>query len=72
MREEIELARNVVAADHVEDRIDAAAVGEFFADLDKILGAVVDRDIGTKVSARQALSSDPAVASTLAPNALAS
>ena len=29
MRQQIELARNVVAADHVEDRIDTAATGEF-------------------------------------------
>src|SRR5438132_12897422 len=51
LRQEIELARDIVAADHVEDRIDAAAMGKLLADLHKILGAVVDRDIGAKLQA---------------------
>src|SRR6266481_4083367 len=55
MRQQIELARDVVAADHVEDRIHAAPVGEFLADLHEILGAVVDRDIGAIVEACAAL-----------------
>src|SRR6516165_967708 len=55
MRQEIELARDVVAANHVEDRIDATAVAEFFADAHEILRAVVDRNIGAVVAARPAL-----------------
>ena len=54
MRQQVELARDVVAADHVEDRIDAAAIGEILADLHEILSAVVDRDIGTIIAARAA------------------
>src|SRR6516164_5053198 len=54
MRQQVELPRYVVAADHVEDRIDPATVGEFSADLNKILRVVVDRDIGAKVAAGRA------------------
>src|SRR5208283_5703602 len=54
MGQEIELARDVVAADHVEDRIDAAAVGEFLADSHEILRPIVDSDIGAIVEARPA------------------
>src|SRR6516164_2816430 len=55
MRQEIELARDVIPADHVEDRIDATATGEFLAYLHEILRAVVDRDVGAVVAARPAL-----------------
>jgi hypothetical protein len=55
MGQQIELARDVVAADHVEDRIDAATLGEFLADQHEILRAVVDRDIGAIVETRPAL-----------------
>src|SRR6201997_1175202 len=55
MGQEIELAGDIIAADHVEDRIDPATIGEFLADLHEILSAVVDRDIGAIVAARPAL-----------------
>ena len=55
MRQQIELARDVVAADHIKDRIDTAAVGEFLADADEFLRAVVDRNIGAIVAAGPAL-----------------
>ena len=51
MRQKIELTRDVIAADHVEDRIDAAAVGEVLADLHEILRAIVDRDVGAEIEA---------------------
>src|SRR5215469_14268421 len=49
--EQFELRRDVVAADHVEDRVDATAIGEFSADLQEILGAIVDRDVGAVIEA---------------------
>src|ERR1700761_2841661 len=55
MSQELDLARDVVAADHVEDCIDTASAGGFLADGDKVLGAVVDRDVGTEVAAGRAL-----------------
>src|SRR5215469_3859981 len=54
MRQQVELPRDVVAADHVEDCIDTTAVGEFLAHLYEILRAVVDRDIGAIVEASPA------------------
>src|SRR6516225_3306552 len=51
LRQQIELGRNVVAADHVEDRIDAAAIRELLADLHKVLGTVIDCDIGAVIDA---------------------
>src|SRR5260370_41807278 len=53
-RQQIELRWNVVAPDHVEDCINAAAAGELLANLHKILGAVIDRNIGAVIEARPA------------------
>src|SRR5271155_5468023 len=54
-RQEIELRWYVIAPDHVEDRIDSAATGELLTNLHKILGAVIDRNIGAVIEARPAL-----------------
>src|SRR5260370_28914893 len=53
-RQQIELRWNVVAPDHVEDRINPAAAGELLANLHKILGAVIDRNICAVIEARPA------------------
>src|SRR5260370_29347180 len=53
-RQQIELRWNVVAPDHVEDRINAAAAGELLANLHKILDAVIDRNICAVIEARPA------------------
>ena len=49
--EQVDLPRDIVAAHHVEDRVDAAPAGELAAHGDEVLGAVVDRDIGAEVPA---------------------
>ena len=50
MRQKFELTRDVIAADHVDDCIYSAAVGEVLADCDEILRTVVDRDIRTEAA----------------------
>ena len=55
MRQQVELARDIVAAHHVQDRIDAASARGLLAHRDKILGAIVDGDIGAELAARRAL-----------------
>ena len=67
------IARDIVAADHVEDDVGALAVRRGERRRDEILRAVIDREIGAEpLRIRCAFSSEPAVAITRAPNALAS
>src|SRR5207245_4255651 len=49
--QQVELRRDVVATDHIEDRIDAAAASELLTDLQKVLGAIIDRNIGSIIEA---------------------
>ena len=50
-RQRREIARDVVAADDVENQVDAAAAGQLLDDVDEILGAVVDRALGAELFA---------------------
>src|SRR5436190_2298682 len=54
-RERIEVAGEVLRADHVEDHVDAAAAGQLAHDGNKVGLAIVDRALGTKLLARGAL-----------------
>jgi hypothetical protein len=49
----LEIARHIIAANHVEDHIGGKVYG--FHRLDEILGAVIDRQIGAKRAAGLAL-----------------
>jgi hypothetical protein len=67
-----EVARNIVAAHHVEHDIDTPAAGDALHFLDEILGAVVDRVIGADLQGTGAFRSRPAVTMTVRPNSLPS
>ena len=54
-RQTLDVTLHVTAADHVEDDVGAAPLGEFFHLLDKILVIVIDRQRGPKVAAGLAL-----------------
>ena len=50
-----DVARDVVAADHVEDEVGALAAGRLLHRLDEVLVAVVDRPVGAELVAGRAL-----------------
>src|SRR3984885_813867 len=54
-RQQFDLARDVVAADHIEDRTDTASARGLLAHRHEILRPVVDRDVGAEVTTRGAL-----------------
>ena len=53
-REEVEMARKVIAADHVENHVDAAAAGQLADRRHEIAFAVIDRVLGAEAFARSA------------------
>src|SRR5436190_893784 len=54
-REGDKIARDVVAADDVEDEVDAAAAGHLLDDGDEVFGPVVDTSLRTELLAGAAL-----------------
>ena len=68
-----DIARDIVAAHHVEDHIGAAAFGCIFHGFDEIVAADSRwRDSAPSATQAAHFSGEPAVAKTRAPNALAS
>lgn len=66
------IAINVVTADHIENHIGTSAFGHVLDDLDKILVPIIDGAISPSFRQASHFSLEPAVAMTVAPNALAS
>ena len=66
-REHVDIARHVVAADHVEDDVDAASAGRVADGRDEIRLAIVDRALGAEPFAGRAFLREPAVANTREP-----
>ncbi len=50
-----DIARDVLAADHVENHIDTAALRDLTHGADEILGVIVDGTLGTQCQAGRAL-----------------
>jgi hypothetical protein len=67
-----EIAGNVVAADDIEDQVDAAARSHLLDDLDEIFGAIVDRALGAELLAGATLLVRTSCRKTREPRATAS
>ena len=65
------IARDVIAADHVEYNVGALVGGGRLGGGDEVLGFIVDGDVGAELAAgRRIFPSEPAVVMTRAPSCL--